>query len=174
MKLPLIYYGNPLLRKKAAPVSEITAEIRKFIDDMLDTMIATNGLGIAAPQVGRSLAIFITSPPIGDDKGSFEQAPPRVFINPRLSNPSEDSWCHSEACLSIPKVYGDVFRPVRITVTAQDINGKEFTEIFTGWPARVIIHENDHINGLLFIDRISVQERKQIEAKLRQIKKQHS
>lgn len=174
MKLPLVYYGNPLLRKKAQPVTEITEEIKKLIQDMLETMQAQDGLGIAAPQVGRSLAIFITSPPVEDGKGGFTQAPPRVFINPRLSNPSDQGWVHSEACMSIPKLYGDVIRPVQITVTALDVNGKEFTEVFTGWPARVIMHENDHLNGVLFIDRIPQDQRRDMEVDLRKIKKQHN
>ncbi len=174
MKLQLVYYGNPLLRKKAAQVDTITAEVKQLIQDMLETMQAQDGLGIAAPQVGKSLAIFITSPPIDDGKGGYTQAAPRVFINPRLSSPSDQGWIHSEACMSIPKLSGDVIRPVQITVTAQDIDGKEFTEQFVGWPARVIMHENDHLNGVLFIDRIPVDQRKAMEAELRKIKKQYN
>lgn len=174
MKLPLIYYGHSLLRKKAQPVVEITKEIKKLIQDMLETMQGLDGLGIAAPQVGKSLAIFITAAPVEDGKGGFTQASPRVFINPKLSNPTEQGWEHSEACMSIPKLSGDVTRPVQITVTAQDINGKEFTEVFTGWPARVIMHENDHLNGVLFIDRIPQDQRKKMENALRKIKKQYN
>lgn len=174
MKLPLIYYGNPLLRKKAEPVAEITQEIKQLIQDMLETMQAQDGLGIAAPQVGRSLAIFITAPPIEDGKGGYTQLPPRVFINPKLSNPTNEGWPHSEACMSIPKLSGTVIRPVQITVTAQDIHGKEFTEVFTGWPARVLMHENDHLNGVLFIDRIPQDERRAMEDALRKIKKQYN
>ena len=174
MKLQLIYYGHPLLRKKAQPVAEITEEIKKLIQDMLETMQGQDGLGIAAPQVGKSLAIFITSPPVEDGKGGYTHEPPRVFINPKLSNPTEQGWEHSEACMSIPKLSGDVIRPVQITVTAQDINGKEFIEVFTGWPARVIMHENDHLNGVLFIDRIPQDQRREMENELRKIKKKYN
>lgn len=174
MKLPLAYYGNPVLRKKAAPVEKITDEIRTLIKNLLDTMQSYGGLGIAAPQVGKSVAIFIISPPIDEKDGHLIQAPPRVFINPKLTNPSQENWIHNEACLSIPKISGDVMRPLSVTVTAQDINGKEFTETFTEWPARVIMHENDHINGVLFIDRLTAQERKRIEPKLHAIKKQYN
>jgi peptide deformylase len=174
MHLPLTYYGNPILRKKAEHVGTITAEIKTLIADMIETMTASNGLGIAAPQVGKSVAIFITSFPHEDEKGNYMQEPPRVFINPKISNPSADTWSHSEGCLSIPKVYGDVARPTSITVTAMDETGKEFTETFTGWPARVIMHENDHINGVLFIDRIDPDSRKKIEPKLREIKKKYN
>lgn len=174
MKLPIVYYGNPILRTKAKQVESITPEIRALIDNMMETMLAANGLGIAAPQVGKSLSIFITSPPIEDEKGGFTQSPPTVFINPKLSNPSIDGWIHSEACLSIPKVQGDVLRPNEIVVTWLDIHGKEHTETFTGWKARVIMHENDHINGVLFIDRLTPSERRSIEPELRAIKKKYN
>lgn len=173
MKLPIVYYGNPILRQKTKQVETITPEILALIDDMMETMIAANGLGIAAPQIGKSLSIFITSPPIEDGKGGFTQAPPTVFINPKLTNPSPDGWVHSEACLSIPKVQGNVIRPNEIVVTWLDINGCEHTETFRGWPARVIFHENDHINGVLFIDRLTAAERRAIEPELRAIKKKY-
>lgn len=174
MKLPLVYYGNPLLRKKTEPVTEITDEIRQFIKDLEETMDSKSGLGIAAPQVGRSLAICILRPPIEDASGRFTQGDAKVYINPKLSDPSTESWSHEEACLSIPKVYGDVIRPTTVTVTAMDINGQEFTETLTGWPARVLMHENDHLNGVLFIDRISQKQRNAIEAQLRAIKKKYN
>jgi peptide deformylase len=174
MKLPIIYFGNSILRTKTQPVTEITDEIRTLVADMIETMQAHNGLGISAPQIGKSLAIFIISPPIESADDKYEQAPPRVFINPKLTEPSPETWLHSEGCLSIPKVYGDVWRPTQITVTALDLEGKEFTEVFEGWPARVIMHENDHINGVLFIDRIPMHQRKKIEPQLRDIKKRYN
>lgn len=173
MKKPVVYYGNPLLRKKAQPVVEITAELRAFIADMEETRKSYHGLGISAPQVGKSLAIFIASPPTGYEEDNLLQEPPRVYINPKLSDPSDETWIHNEGCLSIPKIYGDVERPVEITITAQDIDGKEFTEKLTGWAARVIMHENDHLNGVLFIDRLSIHDRNAIETKLKQLKKLH-
>jgi peptide deformylase len=174
MKLSLTYYGNPILRQKAEPVAEITDEIRQFIKDLEETMIEKNGLGISAPQVGSRLAIFISRPPVDDGTGHYAFGPSKVYINPRLTEPSADTWSHEEACLSIPKVYGDVPRPVRITITALDINGKEFTEVLTGWPARVVMHENDHLNGVLFIDRISKKQRNQVEPLLRAIKQKYN
>lgn len=174
MQLPILYYGNPILRKKTSPVLEITDEIRAFIHDLEETMLAHNGIGIAAPQVGKSVAIFLTSFPLEDDQGHFRHAPTRIFINPKLSNPSTETWLHEEGCLSIPKYYGEVERPVKITVTAQDIDGKEFTEQFEGWPARVCMHENDHLNGVLFPDRMSPKKRQEIEPILRQIKKHYN
>jgi len=170
MLLSILYYGNPLLRKKTEPVGEITPQVLELIKNMEETMDSKMGLGISAPQVGSSLAIFLTRHPI-EVEGKFERAPTRVFINPKLYNPSETTWIHEEGCLSLPKVYGEVERPVEITVTALDEHGKEFTEHFSGWPARVIMHENDHLNGVLFIDRMSAKHRREIEQKLMQIKK---
>ena len=172
MLLPIIYYGNPLLRKKAEPVGKITPEVLDLIRNMEETMDSKMGLGIAAPQIGSSLAIFLIRPPI-DVNGQFEREPTRVFINPKLYDPSEESWIHEEACLSIPKVYGEVERPAEVTVTALDERGKEFTEHFSGWAARVIMHENDHLNGVLFIDRLSAKRRREIEQRLNQIKRGH-
>lgn len=171
MILPLLRYGNPLLRAKAEPVTKITDEIRQFVKDLEDTMRSFDGLGIAAPQVGKRVAIFLIAPPIGEDEKGFIQAPTRVFINPKLSAPSQELWSHSEANPVLPEISGQVLRPNQITVTAQDIDGREFTETFTDWPARVIMHENDHLNGVLFIDRLSPKERKQIETQLQLLKK---
>lgn len=173
MKLPLCYYGNPILRKKAEQVREITDEIRTLVRDMIDTF-SDSGYGIAAPQVGRSLAIFIASPPIHDENGKWTQAPPKVYINPKLSNPTDQLWDHPDGCLSIPGVYSDTTRPVGVTVTAMDLEGREFTETLTGWPACVVMHENDHLNGVLFIDRMPPDVRRKIEPKLREIKKKYN
>lgn len=174
MLLPLAYYGNPILRKKAAPVKEINEEIRKLVADMIETMNAKDGIGIAAPQVQHSLALFVTRAPIMLADGEWEKGEIRVFINPKIVGVSSEQNCYSEGCLSIPKLYGDVYRPNKITVQAQDLNGNTFVEDFVGFPARVILHENDHINGVLFIDRLEAKERKQIESQLREIKKKFS
>lgn len=170
MQIPLFYYGNPVLRQKAKPVTEVNNEIKKLIQDMEDTMNSFSAIGISAPQVGKQLAICLTRHPIEDEFGRYARAETRVFINPKLTNPSVETWMHDEGCLSIPKIYADVERPVRITVTALDRDGKEFTEELVGWAARVLMHENDHLNGVLFIDRISQKQRHQIEADLRRIK----
>jgi len=173
MKLPLCYYGNPILRKKAEQVKEITPEIRALVQDMIDTM-SDSGYGIAAPQVGHSLAIFITSPPVQDKEGKWTQMPPKVFINPKLTQPTTETWHHPDGCLSIPGIYSDTERPIGVTITALDIEGREFTETLVGWPACVVMHENDHLNGVLFIDRMSPDVRRKIEPKLREIKKKYN
>lgn len=171
MKLPLAYYGNPILRKKAAPINKITPEIKQLVADMIETMDATKGIGIAAPQVNQSLAVFVTRTPVEQEDGTFIDGPTvRVFINPKIQSYSQEIEADSEGCLSIPKLYAEVFRPIHISVQATDLDGNTFTEDFSGLAARIILHENDHINGVLFIDRVHGKERKELEPKLREIK----
>ncbi len=172
MKLPIALYGDPILRKKGARIEEINEDIRMLVQDMTDTIQAVDGLGLAAPQVFRSLTLFITYLPIKIDEETW-QRPLKVFINPKILSYSEETWTHSEACLSIPKVYGDVTRPYTITVEYTDLEGKRLTESFSEWPARVVLHENDHINGALYIDRMPAKERRELEPFLREIKKQY-
>lgn len=172
MKLHLCYYGNPILRKKTAPVAEITDEIRQLVRDMEETMKAHNGIGLAACQVGHAVAVCIILAPHEDTEEGWAKAPTRVFINPKLSDPSLETWTYNEGCLSIPKVRGLVTRPMSITVTAQNLDGTICTERLTGWPARICMHENDHLNGVLFIDRISDREQRLVEPLLKQIKKE--
>jgi peptide deformylase len=174
MLLPLFYYDHAILRKKAQPVTEITEEIRQLVKDMEETLDSFSAIGISANQVGKLLSICLTRHPVEDEFGRYDRAPTRVFINPKLSNPSPEMWLHDEGCLSIPKIYEDVARPLKITVTAMDLDGKQFTEELTGWAARVLMHENDHLNGVLFIDRINRKRRNEIDAHLRRIDKTHN
>lgn len=174
MKLPLAYYGNPVLRKKAEPIKEISDEIRQLIKDMIETMDLADGIGLAAPQIQKSLALFITRVPVKISEDKWEPGTLRIFINPKILGHSVEEWESSEGCLSIPKVYGNVIRPYKIKVEAKDLEGQTFIEEFTGLEARCIMHENDHINGTLFIDRVHGKERKEIEPLLREIKKKFS
>ncbi len=174
MKLPLFYYDNPILRKKAQPVEKITDEILQLIQDMEETMDEASSIGISANQVGKLLSICLVRYPIEDEYGNYSRAPTQVYINPRLSNPTKETWEHDEGCLSIPKLYLPVERPVGITVTALDRDGKEFTRDLIGWEARVLMHENDHLNGKLYIDRISKKKRNEIDHILRRIDKKYN
>lgn len=174
MKLKIAYYGNPILRKKASPVLTIDDEIKQLVNDMIIAMDEKDGIGLAAPQVGHSIALFITRVPIEKENDEWEKGNVRVFINPKILEHSQEQDSFSEGCLSIPKVYGDVFRPIKIKVEATDLEGNRFTEELFGLHARVVLHENDHINGVLFIDRLSKEERKSLDVKLREIKKKFS
>src|ERR1700733_734328 len=154
MKLPLAYYGDPILRKKTVPVLELNEEIRQLVADMVETMRASNGVGLAAPQIHRSLSIFITCVPQEQPDGKWIPGKLRVFINPKILSVTKETEVHSEGCLSIPKIYGEVERPFKVTVRATDLNGYTFEEEFSGLEACCVLHENDHINGVLFVDRI--------------------
>lgn len=173
--LPLTFYNDPLLRKKAQEVGEITDEIRQFAADLLATCRKHHGIGLAAPQVGRSVRMFLVDLADSDvDDGSTKE--PFILINPRLSDPSSEVWSHAEGCLSIPGPYEEVVRPVSIFVSAIGIDGKPIERRFSGWEARVVMHENDHINGVLFIDRVDPKARKKLEPELHAIdkrRKQH-
>jgi peptide deformylase len=175
MILKLIYYGDPILRKKTSPIPQVNEEIRALAQNMIETMQATpNGVGLAAPQVNVSLAIFVVQFP---DKNSKEKWVPgiiEVFINPKILAVSPDSWLYSEGCLSIPQIYEEVPRPIQVQIQAQDLNGETFVRTYDGYEARMILHENDHLNGVLFIDRIDKERRKAIEPNLRAIKKKYA
>lgn len=171
MILKLAYYGESILRKKCAQVTEINEEVKTLIHDMIETMHSHNGLGIAAPQVYHDKAIFITCIHTQDEDGKWHRGPVQVFINPKILEKSDDCTIESEGCLSIPKVYGDVKRPQRVVIQALDENGIEFTQEYTDFDAHIVLHENDHINGVLFIDRFSSIDKKAAEHKLRDLKK---
>lgn len=167
----LIYYGNPILRKKANEVEAITPEIKAMVAGMIDVLEKTkSGVGLAAPQVGLSLRIFILRDEIQKEDGSWEFGPIEVYINPKLTEPSDEKIAMDEGCLSIPGLTATIVRPERITVEALDLEGKPFKKTCSALIARIIMHENDHLNGVLFIDRLSKKERNSLEEQLRAIK----
>lgn len=173
MLLKLAYYGNPILRKKAAPIPAITEEIVQLAADMLETMHhLKNGIGIAGPQLQHSLALFVVQFPAKEqEEDKYVPGDIEVFINPKILEVSEEREFDSEGCLSIPGIYCDVLRPIKIKVQAQGLDGTLFVKDYEGYEARMIMHENDHLNGVLFIDRMDPKERKAIEPKLNAIKK---
>lgn len=173
MKLPLVYYGNPVLRRKCQKVKEITPEVKELIQNMKDTMCPPHAVGLSAPQVGSNLAIFMTNVIAVSPSGKITYGDPRVFINPILKNPSDERELSGEGCLSIPGVYADVWRPVSIIVEALDEKGNKFEEKLSGYLARIIMHENDHLNGVLFIDRLNPKERKELEPALQAVKRKY-
>lgn len=174
MLLKIYYYGHPILRKRCEPVLEITDEIRKLAHDMIETMDKSDGIGLAAPQVGRSIRMFVLRNYIYTEEGHWTLSEPKVYINPKLSNPSEHFISDIEGCLSLPGVRLHVDRPDKITIEAMDLEGKTFVEELEGYNARIRMHENDHINGVLFIDRIEASGRKKIDPILKEIKKKYN
>ena len=169
--LPLAYYGAPVLRKDADPVAAITEDVRTLVEEMVETMDANAGIGLAAPQVHRSIRIFVMHKPIDLGEGKRELGEVKVLINPVVSMPSEETQTGPEACLSIPTLRGDVVRPMAITVEYSDLEGNRIVERVSGLEARVVLHEYDHINGILFIDHLSEAERNHLEPYLQMLYK---
>lgn len=173
MKLPLAYLGDPVLRKKTAPIEDINDRIRQLVIDMTETMEANDGCGLAAPQVHQSLALFITCIPRYVDDDTVLPGKLKVFINPKIVSYSPETWDCQEGCLSIPGIRETVSRPLKVTIQATDLEGNPFIEEFIGFDAHVVMHENDHINGVLYIDRLPPKRKKEIEQRLKEIKKKY-
>lgn len=130
---------------------------------MIETMDACDGIGLAAPQIHHSVKIFVIRRPFEIEGGKIELKEVKVFINPELSASSTETWKTSEGCLSIPSIHAEVERPREVTVEYSNLEGNRIIERVFGWEARVIMHENDHINGILFIDHLDETERKNLE-----------
>ena len=174
MILPLCYYDDPILRKKAQPIQEITPEIVMLSEDMIETMIDQhNGVGLAGPQVGKLLRIFIIRDEFVLPDGKWDFGPPEVMINPQLSEPTPETAVMSEGCLSIPGIHMDVTRPAGMKIRYQKLNGEWVEEAVSKFRARVIMHENDHLNGVLFIDRLTPEERARVAPQLRAVKQKY-
>ncbi len=173
MRLPILIYGDPLLRKRCDPVEKITDEIQQLARDMIETVFESDGLGLAASQVGQLVRLFVARSYIETSNGRWALTQPQVYINPKLTDHSEEKVEDDEGCLSIPRIRGNVIRPLKVTIEALDINGNPFREELTGYNARIRMHENDHINGVLFIDRMSDKDRKAIDPLLHKLKKHH-
>jgi peptide deformylase len=174
MKLPIRYYGHPDLRAKADPIQEITTDIVQLAQDMIETMIAHNGVGLAGPQVGRRIRIFVRRFEGFTPEGKYYLGEPEVIINPVLTKPSKETEIQAEGCLSIPGIHAKVPRPKRIHLRYQNLKGEWIDEELDDFLARNAMHENDHLNGVLHIDRISPKDRNRIEPMLRAIKQKYN
>lgn len=170
MLLKLRYYDDPILRKKCSSIEKITEDIKQLAQDMIETMDAANGIGLAAPQIGKSLCMFVMREDNYGPEGDLILGDAKVFINPKLSDPSKETVEFIEGCLSLPGLHIDIVRPRSIYVEAIDLEGNPIKMKFSDYRARVIMHENDHLNGVLFIDRISQEKKNEIKPFLRKIK----
>ena len=176
MILPIIGYGDPVLRKVADNVTAEFPDLKETIVNMYETMYNANGVGLAAPQVGKALRIFvIDTTPFSDDEDldSAEQKQlngfKRTFINAKMIKEEGEEWSFNEGCLSIPDVREDVYRNPTITIEYCEEDFVMKTEVFDGLIARVIQHEYDHIEGILFTDKISSLKKRLIQKKLKNI-----
>ncbi|MCH8545418.1 MAG: peptide deformylase [Cryomorphaceae bacterium] len=175
MILPIVAYGDPVLKKKAVDISPDYEGLKDLIDHMFETMYNAQGVGLAAPQIGKSIRLFIVdASPFaeeGDEEYETLKAFKKVFINADIIEEDGDDWAFNEGCLSIPEVREDVYRPEVVTLRYMDENFQEKEETFTGLAARVIQHEYDHIDGILFTDHLSPLRKRMIKSKLNQISK---
>lgn len=178
MILPIVAYGDPVLKKKAKEIPEDFPNLQELIDNMFETMYSANGVGLAAPQIGRSLRLFIVdaSPFAEDEQVSEEEKAilkeaKEVFINPKIIEENGDEWDFNEGCLSIPEVREDVFRKPNIEIKYYDRDFKLHHKKLEGLFARVVQHEYDHIEGILFTDKLSSLKKRLINGKLKNIAK---
>ena len=177
MILPILAYGTPVLKKKGRDITPEYPAFEQLLENMWETMYEANGVGLAAPQVGIAVRLFIVdASPFADDDELTEKEQKqltgfkKVFINPQIEESGEE-WAFNEGCLSIPDVREDVYRQEEIQIRYWDENFKEHTEQYTGLAARVIQHEYDHIEGVLFTDKLSPLKKRLIKGKLNNIAK---
>lgn len=176
MSLTLHYYGDPILRTPAARIPAVTAGVRALAADMIATMRASEGVGLAAQQIGQALAICTIEVPVEYDTDEQGQrlhpglTMPLVLINPVIVEASRKTDGHDEGCLSFPGIRGDIQRPREIVLRYQDLEGAEHTVNLRDFVARVVQHEVDHLNGVLFIDRMSAPKRLVLKKRLQRLK----
>lgn len=171
MILPIYAYGQPVLKKKAKQIEEDYPKLDELIDNMWKTMYNAHGVGLAAPQVGLSLRMFMVDTQQLEEEENSEKGIKQVFINAEKIEEGGDEWPYEEGCLSIPNVRGDVERPAQIKLRWQDENFEAHEQIFTGMDARVIQHEYDHIEGVLFTEKLKPIKRQLVRRKLENIKR---
>lgn len=161
MILPIVKYGDPVLQKEGEEINNIDGQLAEFIKNMFETMYGAKGVGLAAPQVALSRKLFVM-----DVSGGKESKDRIVCINPQIVD-SKGKVINEEGCLSFPGIYFEVERPEIVTVSALDLNGNEFTFEASGYAARCVLHENDHINGKVFIEYLSPLKRDLIKRKIK-------
>jgi peptide deformylase len=169
MKLPIVAYGDPVLRKVCVDIDENYPDLKQLISNMFDTMHAANGVGLAAPQVGLPIRLFIVE--IGGDDEDELEGYKKVFINAKIIEETGEPWAFNEGCLSIPDVREDVFRKPNVRLSYYDEHWKLHEDEVTGMAARVIQHEYDHIEGKLFTDTLSLLRKRMLKSKLDSITK---
>ena len=178
MILPIVAYGDPVLKKKAKEITKEHPKLTELLENMFETMYNAHGVGLAAPQIGLPIRVFVidAEPFSNDDELSEEERDilksfRKVFINATIIEETGEEWSFCEGCLSIPEVREDVFRKETIKVNYFDESFVEHTEIYKGLAARVIQHEYDHIQGVLFTDKLSSLKKRLIKGKLTNISK---
>ncbi len=169
MIYPIVVYGDPVLRKKAVDIEKGSIDVKELAADMFETMQGASGIGLAAPQIGKSIRMFIVDGRPLEEEGMEDFH--KVFINPQILEETGEPWKFEEGCLSIPGIREDVSRNPEIRIKYFDENWEEHEETFDGMKARIIQHEYDHIEGILFTDHISNLKKRLLKGKLANISK---
>jgi len=162
MKLPIVAYGDPVLKKVCVEIDETYPDLQQLISNMFDTMYNASGVGLAAPQIGLPIRLFIVDTKADEDEEVFK----KVFINAEILEETGEPWAFNEGCLSIPEVREDVMRKPNILIRYYDEHWKLHEEKVNGFAARVIQHEYDHIEGKLFTDKLSLLRKQLLKSKL--------
>lgn len=165
--MEIVLYPNPVLRRRADPLERVDDSVRERVRDMFSLMYEDRGVGLAAPQVGWSVRLFVMNP-----SGEPDPLLERVYVNPKILS-SEGEVTDEEGCLSIPGVRGKVSRRARLVLSALDLDGRPFEETLDDLPARVVQHENDHLDGILFITRLSTFEKMQASKVLKKLEREY-
>ncbi len=178
MILPIVAYGDPILKKEAEEIDQDYPDLKELIENMFETMYNAKGVGLAAPQIGKSIRLFVVDGSPFADEDEDDGPDPRavgienfkkVFINPIIEEESGNKWAFQEGCLSIPKIRENVYRKEKLVVTYFDENWNFHEETFDGYAARIIQHEYDHIEGILFTDHLSPLKKKLLSKRLNNI-----
>ena len=173
MILPIVAYGDPVLKKEAEFIEEDYPNLQQLIEDMFETMYQANGVGLAAPQIGKSIRLFvIDGTPFSEDGENPEmEGFKKVFINAEIIEEEGKIWAFNEGCLSIPGIREDVYRKPKLKIRYNDENFNEIEETYEGLAARIIQHEYDHIEGILFTDLLKPLTKRLLKGKLSGISK---
>ncbi|GAA4304002.1 peptide deformylase [Compostibacter hankyongensis] len=174
MILPIIAYGDPVLRKAGEDIGPDYPGLQELIANMWETLYASHGVGLAAPQIGRSIRLFVVDSrqvldnlePDEREEYAGDDGVKQVFINPRIVDREGEEWAYEEGCLSIPKIREDIYRPETLHIRYMDEHFQQQEATFNGLSARIIFHEYDHVEGKLFIDYLKPLKKKLIRKKL--------
>ena len=174
-KFPIRYYGHPDLRAKAKPIEILTSKVLQICEEMVEMMLSLdNCIGFAGPQLGVLLRVFVIREEKFLPNDEYYFGPPEVILNPTISRPSKETVTMQEGCMSLPGLHVTVTRPKSVHVRYQNMKGEWVEENPTEFRARMFMHENDHLNGVLHIDRMDPKERKELEPVLRAMKQKYN
>ncbi|HRI78137.1 MAG TPA: peptide deformylase [Cyclobacteriaceae bacterium] len=172
MVYPIVVYGDPILRKRAKEIENTASpEVQTLIQDMFESMYAAHGIGLAAPQIGKAIRLFVVDGTTLEDEDEDLSGFKKAFINPEIVDETGEPWEFEEGCLSIPNIRENVSRQEKVRIRYTDETGKQLDETYDGMKARIIQHEYDHLNGKMFIDYLTPLKKRMLKGKLTDISK---